>query len=335
MMLSYNDYLTEEQKSRPLTAGGKAGDYHFDKYIKPHIASGKQTNLKLVNDHPHGKAGDSVYIHAHKQDDKGAHHVTVSTDNKSHFHVKQSELRKPSKPSNKGHEFESKFVHRLKSAGIMPKTHSGAGSSAGSDATFLNKKVSHKEHGKGGKRRIFRGETKGKNAAWGQLTIHHSDEKGWHIKDENRKRRPRYAEHVEKAGVLDYMNKTEPNPKSVPEGQRTVKSHVIHHPNMEPANAYLRDHHVHVVHTEKGTYTPHHKDPTGYGFPRLRGEGMFKIRQKTQHHKPGEPIRSRTVQFAPRNSKSPVASPHDLNKDEHLHKFAAHLGHSSVKWKHT
>jgi hypothetical protein len=322
-MKSFKGFLIEEQGRGTLTASGKTGEEHQKKYIDPHIGSNKPTHV-LAKEHDDIPAGSSVKlhkvehingkIHVHAEDETGNHHV-----------IPISKLHKPgAAPKNKGHEYESKFVERMKHHKIMPEHLSGAGSSSGTDFAVENKKKG-KFHAGTVSGHLLNGETKnGTTAAMGQLTIHHTKEKGWHIKDTQRAKRPEYAKHIEKSGILKHMNKNHPDPeKEQSTSSGRAKTIEIKHPNLHPAEGYLKDHHVHVLQVGgHGTYKVGEKDETGHGLPSISGKGKWRIREKQKGNKS-----ARTVAFHPDGVKGLNKSHIDLDKDEDLHKFKKTLGH--------
>jgi hypothetical protein len=320
-MKSFRTYIVEGRGI--LTASGSAGEDHKKRYIDPHLGSDKPTHV-LAKEHDDLPKGSAVKlhktehingkIHVHAEDETGNHHV-----------IPISKLHKPGdEPKNKGHEYESKFVDRLKKHGVMPHHMSGAGSTSGTDFA-----VEHKNKGKfvagtvSG--HLLNGETKnGTTAAMGQLTIHHNKEKGWHIKDAQKAKRPEYAKHIEKSGILDHMNKHHPDPEKehTTESGR-AKTIEIKHPNLHPAEGYLKDHHVHVLQVGgHGTYKVGEKDETGHGLPSISGKGKWRIREKQKGNKG-----ARTVAFHPDGVKGLNKSHVDLDKDEHLESFKKTLGH--------
>jgi len=236
-----------------------------------------------------------------------------------------SKMHKPGEaPTNKGHDYESKFVDRLKHHGIMPHHLSGAGSTGGTDFAVENrqKKTVHNGTVSGS---LLNGETKdGVTAAMGQLTIHHTKEKGWHIGDAAREKRPLYAKQIEKSGVLAHMNKHFKNPnKATTTESGRAKTIEIKHPDLDPAHAYLQDHHVHVLQVGGyGTYSVGKKDETGHGLPNISGKGSWRIREKQKGNKS-----ARTVAFHPDGKSGLNKSTYDLDKDEDLFKFKKTLGH--------
>jgi hypothetical protein len=320
-MKSFRSYLIEGRGT--LTASGDTGEDHKKRYIDPHVGSSKPTHV-LAKEHDDVPAGSSVKIHK-VEHINGKIHVHAEDETGNHHVIPISKLHKPGdEPKNKGHEYESKFVDRLKKHGIMPHHLTGAGSTSGTDFSVENKKKGHFHAGivSG---HLLNGETKnGTTAAMGQLTIHHTKELGWHIKKRQKEKRPEYAKHIEKSGILDHMNKHH----SDPEKEETTKSGrsktiEIKHPNLHPAEGYLKDHHVHVLQVGGyGTYKVGKKDETGHGLPSISGKGQWRIREKQKGNKS-----ARTVAFHPDGTKGLNKSHVNLDKDEDLHKFKKTLGH--------
>jgi hypothetical protein len=320
-MKSFRSYLIEGRGI--LTASGATGEDHKKRYIDPHVGSSKPTHV-LAKEHDDVPAGSSVKIHK-VEHINGKIHVHAEDETGNHHVIPISKLHKPGdEPKNKGHEYESKFIDRLKKHNIMPHHLTGAGSSSGTDFAVENKKKS-RFHAGVASGHLLNGETKnGTTAAMGQLTIHHTKEKGWHIKNTQKAKRPEYAKHIEKSGILKYMNKHHQNP----EEEKPTKSGrsptvVIKHPNLHPAEGYLKDHHVHVLQVGgHGTYKVGEKDETGHGLPSISGKGQWRIREKHKGNKS-----ARTVAFHPDGIKGLNKSHVDLDKDEDLHKFKKTLGH--------
>lgn len=322
-MKSFRGFLIEEQGRGTLTASGKTGEDHQKRYIDPHIGSDKHTHV-LAKEHDDIPAGSSVKLHK-VEHIKGKIHVHAEDETGNHHVIPISKLHKPGEaPKNKGHEYESKFVERMKHHKIMPEHLSGAGSSSGTDFAVENKKKG-KFHAGTVSGHLLNGETKnGTTAAMGQLTIHHTKEKGWHIKDTQRAKRPEYAKHIEKSGILKHMNKNHPDPeKEQSTSSGRAKTIEIKHPNLHPAEGYLKDHHVHVLQVGgHGTYKVGEKDETGHGLPSISGKGKWRIREKQKGNKS-----ARTVAFHPDGVKGLNKSHIDLDKDDDLHKFKKTLGH--------
>lgn len=321
-MKSFKTFIIEGRGT--LTASGATGEDHKKRYLDPHVGSNKHTHV-LAKEHDDLPAGSSVKLHKVEHID-GKIHVHAEDEAGNHHVIPASKLHKPGdQPKNKGHEYESKFVERMKKHGIMPHHLSGAGSTSGTDFAVEHKKKGHFIAGSVSGH-LLNGETKnGTTAAMGQLTIHHTKEKGWHIKDSQKAKRPEYAKHIEKSGIIDHMNKHHPDPEKehTTESGR-AKTIEIKHPNLHPAEGYLKDHHVHVLQVGgHGTYKVGHKDETGHGLPSISGKGKWRIREKQKGNKS-----ARTVAFHPDGVKGLNKSHVDLDNDEHLHKFKKTLGHN-------
>jgi hypothetical protein len=321
-MKTFKGFLITEGRGK-MTASGTAGEDHLKKYIQPHIGSQEFTHT-LAADHEDLPAGSKIKIKGAFKNLDGKIHVNAEDHVGDKHIIPISKLYKPgeAKP-NKGHDYENKFVERLKHHGVMPSHLSGAGSTAGTDFALENRKTG-KFHPGTVNGNLLNGETKdGVSAAMGQLTIHHTAEKGWHIGDAARKKRPLYAKQIEKSGILDHMNQNFPNPNKVKTTESgRAKTIEIKHPDLNPAHAYLQDHHVHVLQVGGfGTYSVGKKDETGHGLPKISGKGVWRIREKQKGNKS-----ARTVAFHPDGKNGLNKSHVDLDNDEHLFNFKKSLG---------
>lgn len=329
-MLTFKTFITEGA-GRILSKGAEA-QRHTNKYIKPFVKGGAQHaegTHTLAVDAAGMSAGDRVTLHSHHVDEKGAHHVVISKPgSKKTVAIPTSKLHKVgTQEKNKGHVYEEDFLERLKSHGIAPQDATSAGSTSGNDFPILNrkKKVTHGGRVTG---ELLHGEAKsGVTAAMGQLTIKHDPKKGgWHIPEEARAKRPEYARQIEDAGILKHMNKKyDPDKHEIPTtSSGRAKSITMSHPDMGPADAYLRDHHVHVLQVGGGfgTYRVGDEDVTGHGLPKLEGEGKWTVREKQAGNK-----KARTVMFQPAGRKSLKKSHVNLDNDDHIEAFKRTLGH--------
>lgn len=317
--------LEEQQNAGVIAASGKDADRHAQKYLHPHVKSGVFSHT-MAKDHGSISAGSQVKVHKVESID-GKTHVHVEDEAGNKERVLSSKLHKPGvKTENKGHVFENAFIDHLKKHGLMDKDAKGAGSSAGTDFHVINKKTNTKHTGKlqhNGATEL-NGETKQDHtAAMGQITIHHSKEKGWHIGDEARAKRPEYAKHVDEH-IIPHMNKHYPNG---PKDQRVTESGRaasirIKHPDMEPGHAYLKDHHVDLLHVGggKGTYAVG-KDKTGHGLPSVSGKGLWTVRDKAKSPN------ARTVMFQPDGRHGLNPSHVNLENEDHVKAFKKTLGH--------
>jgi hypothetical protein len=233
-------------------------------------------------------------------------------------HIIAHLLLKPifaNKSENRGHHYEKSFHKKMVDYGLTKAGSRPAGSSAGADAVIYNK-ITGKDLNIEVKQ-----DTK---AALGQLTIAYDPKKGgWHIPDDSRKGRPEYAKHIEKAGILDHMNKKYPQPETI----RTTKSGrapsiTIKHSDLSPAKAYLQDHHADIVHIgSHGTYKIGKHDASGHGLPDMEGRGKWTIRDK--HLDPNK----RTTQFQIDGKYGLDPSHVNIAYDDHLEKFKKSIGY--------
>jgi hypothetical protein len=321
MTLSFKSFLIEGRGK--MTASGSAGEDHVKKYVTPYIGAKEHTHT-LALEHEELPAGSQVKLKSVSQIN-GKYHVKAEDKVGNEHVIPISKLYKPGEtPKNKGHDYETRFVERMKLHNIMPSHLSGAGSTAGTDFAIENKKknIFHPATVDGN---LLNGETKdGVTAAMGQLTIHFAKGKGWHIGDKAREKRPLYAKQIEKSGIIEHMNKHFPDPeKTETTSSGRAKTIEIKHPDLSPAEAYLQDHHVHVVQVGgHGTYSVGKTDATGHGLPRISGKGMWRIREKQKGNK-----LARTVAFHPDGKKGLNKSHVDLDNDEHLFAFKKSIGH--------
>lgn len=332
-MLSFKTFLFET----PISSSGQSAERHIKKYIDPHIGSKTPTHT-TTKDFGSIKGGSKVRIHKKVQQyHRTLVHVSDEQGNKETMPV--SRLHKPNegKVKNKGLEFEQKFVEHLKKHGLMHSEAKGAGSTAGNDFHIINRKTGEKlkvrvhegVHDNSVNEEVLDedsihfGETKlDTSAAFGQLTIHHHPKKGWHIPEESRKKRPKYAAAIEKSGVLDAFNKHHKSAPKPEEGKK-AKSFTQKHSDLKPIHAYLADHHVDVVHVgSHGTYRAGEHDKTGHGLPKMEGHGKWLVRQKTDNPN------HRTVQFSPDGKKGLKPSHVDIMREDHMEAFKKSLGHS-------
>lgn len=324
-MLKFNQFITEAVGK--IAGTGASAIRHKVKYVDPYLESGEYTHTLAVK---HGNLEPGHKLMLHKVEEIGGKFHVHATDQHINQHlIPVSKLQKPGEEKpNKGHKFEQDFIDRLKHHKLMPQEAQGAGSSSGTDFVLINKKKKSLHPGKvKSDHDLFHGETKeGVTAAMGQLTIRHTPENGWHIPDEARNKRPEYAKQIEKAGLLKHMNETQDPEKHkiVTTDSGRAKTITMKHPNLDPANAYLKDHHVHVLHVGGGfgTYSVGDKDPTGMGLPKVSGQGKWVIREKQLGNKS-----ARTIAFHPDGKKGLNKSHINLDNDEHIGLIKKALGH--------
>lgn len=308
-----------------IAASGREMERHQQKYVTPFLKSEGPTHV-LANDHGEMEAGTKLKLHKTEMINNKLHvHASDEQGNKQIIPV--NKLHKPGElAKNLGHSYEADTFARFQKHGLTPKDAKPAGSSSGTDVPIVNKK---RQMIHGGKitsgEDILHGEVKqGTTAAFGQLTIRHEDKKGWHIPDDARGRRPKYAAEIEKSGIIQHMNKHYPDPDKVETTESgRAKSITFKHPDLKPAESYLQDHHVHVLHVGSGygTYHVGDKDETGHGLPAISGKGKWTVRDK--HRNP----KTRTVMFQPDGAKGLNKSDVNLDDDGHIKLFAKSLGH--------
>lgn len=328
MTISYKNFILNLLEARGfIKSFGSEAERHKKKYLEPYIGSETHTH-EVGTAHPELPAGTKVKIHSVYTGNDNKTHAVVSSENNKEITVPVSKLHKPGEEHvNLGTKYESDFVDRMRKHGLVPENFTAAGSTAGADVLVVNKKKNTTHPGKVmGENSVFQGEVKQDvTAAMGQLTIRHSKEKGWHIPDDARSKRPKYAAEIEKAGILEHMNREVPEPsKSETTASGRAKNIVIEHPDLNPADAYLQDHHAHFVQVGSGfgTYKVGKKDETGHGLPGLQGKGKWTIREKQVGNKS-----ARTVMFQPNGKKGLKKSHVNLDDDRDLTEFKKTLGH--------
>lgn len=313
------EILDEALRSKPMTASGVEGDSHVEKFVKPFIGrTDTHTTHREFRD-PESRhvisSGSKITIHGHEVVN-GKHHAIVSKSGSSQkVRMPISNILKPTNTANAGIEHEDTFAKHLNRHGLM--TGRGGGSSERHDFHLENKNSGTKIHG----------ETKSSlSAAFGQATLSHTSERGWHFSDATKARFPHYTHAVENSTVtrggvrkslIGHINDTFGAPNKIKKSSENVYSD---HSNLHPAHAYLRDHDVDVLHVgTHGTFRAGHsavKDRTSLGLPVASGGGRFRVRQKDRN--------GLTVQF---NVSHLEKSPVDMSKSEHLSAIKRKLGH--------
>lgn len=338
-MLSFIQYISEVK----LNSSGQKSDYDSNKYIKPFV-SGQPAHTsgshEVDRDIGHLKANDKVTLHAHKVID-GVHHVVVSKPGSSNrITITTNKIKKQSFAKNIGFEQEAKLIHHLNSHGLMSGT--GAGATAGNDFHLIDKRLGKGKHIKiAGSEGItttkspVTGEHKSNlTAAFGQITLNrHPKTQKWHISDKARAKRPEYAAAVENASItvngkkkkiIDHLNSLQGPEYKPPVRRKTAEEIMSDDHDLAPAHAYMRDHHVDVVHIDShGTYRAGKSekiDKHKLGLPKLQGIGRFRIRERTGK------ANARMVQFSVRKL---VKSHTNIGTDEDAKKIKKILGHQN------
>ena len=318
----------------PIRASGFKAKRHKSKYIVPFIGSQDYTHKlgKTVGDLEVGcpiRIVKSIQI-------KGIEHVWFEAEgDPDTIHLAMvSKLQKPESipVNNVGLKYEQELVYQLSGHGIAEPE--GAGSTGGYDLKLIKMHQICNSR----KRETVIGEVKSHpvDAAFGQLTINFDYDTGWIITDKNRKLRPTYAKRVDEMldaphpeltfmTVRQFLNHYH-HPDDPLMGGIRAKSFRIEHPDMKPAESYLNDHDTSVVQVGgHGLYKTGKYDVTGCGLPRLKGKGLWLIRQK------GENIETRCVQFKARKKSSFVNSHLDLDNPEDVIKIAIMMGHKKMR----
>lgn len=345
-MFDLKRFILEEARNRllseaKLSASGSRAQYHADKYIRPFLQGQpehKPLSHEIEGDVGGFKAGDKVTMHSHHIDDKGIHHVVVSKPGTKKTAIPISKIKKVSGRKNIGFEQESKLVNHLNGHGLMQG--SGAGSTAGNDFHLIDKRGKSKKKISGSEgvttsESSVTGEHKSNlTAAFGQITLTRHPQTGlWHINDKARANRPEYAKAVENATItvngkrkklIDHMNDVQGRNYRKPAGRATAEDISSDDHDLSPAHAYMRDHHVDLVHLDShGTYRAglsQNKDRHNIGLPSLSGTGRFRVRQKDRNND-----KARTVQFMIR--KLPKSDVH-IGTDEGAQQMKKVLGHT-------
>lgn len=306
-----------------MVGSGPDAKRHAEKYITPYV--GQKETHTLKKDVEHIPAKTKVTVHGHKVID-GKHHAVVSGGGSTKkINVPFTHVNKPVVAKNKGLDYESKFVKTLNKHGLM--SGKGAGATSGNDFHLINKKTGEVHHGKVAEH-AYQGESKKDlSAAYGQASLSHHPKKGWHFADKTKERFPHYTSAIEKATVtvgkkkvplLKHVNSQFGTPHPEKKSSHNIYSDTT---DLHPAHAYMKDHHVDVLHIgSHGTYRAglsHHKDRTPLGLPKTEGEGRYRVRQKHRN--------SLTVQF---NIKKLEKSSVHLDNPEHLNSVKKKLGHT-------
>lgn len=318
-MITFKDYI----KEAVIKAKGDDSDRQIEKYVKPFLK--KNNTHTLAKDVEGIKKGTKVSVVKHQKKD-GTNHITISHPKlKKNISIPASHLNKPQVDDNKGVTYERNLIKKLKSKGLMDKKSAGAGNTAGNDFHLMDARG--KKH-KGREVDNHTGETKENlKAAFGQVTIHHTKEKGWHVPEDSKKNRPKFSSSLEKAKVtddkgvtrsfLDHLNKH----VGAPNEKNHSKNVYSDHTDLQPMHNYLHDHDVGVLHIgSHGTYRAgkyQKKDGTGVNFPEAKGKGKFRARFRK--NRPGM-----FIEFRPHELEK---SHLDLMNNDHIEHIRKKLGH--------
>jgi len=331
-MFDLKTFILNEAKNRllqeattALTASGYKAERHTKKYILPFIGQ-KNTHI-LKRDVSGLKAGSSVTIHSTKVID-GVHHAVISSNDGKKIQIPHSALEKPKSVlknvGEAGFKKETELGNKLKAHGLMDAETPTAGSSTKYHDFHLISKRKNKKF-TGIEKQQIGGESKiSLKAKMGAISFHHTPEKGWHIKDEIRKKKPKFAAAIENATVngkplLQHMNKHWGDPSKTDKLPNITTDGT----DLHPLHAYASDAGVDVLHVHShGTFrvgSSEKRDRTGLNLPKPEGSGRFTIGPE----RAGGAVHGAFRPLAKGFEKSSV----DLMNDEHLKNIKKLLGH--------
>jgi hypothetical protein len=331
-MFDLKKFILEEAKNRFLleaktgiVSSGYKAERHTKKYIVPFIGQ-KNTHI-LRRNVPGIDSGSKVTIHSTRVIN-GIHHAVISSNDGKKIEVSHSVLDKPSSAvkntGDAGFKKETELGDKLKSHGLMdPETPTAGSSTKYHDFHLISKRKNKRFAGI--EKKQIGGESKiSLKAKMGAISFHHTPEKGWHIKDENRKKKPKFASAIENATVngkplLQHMNehwgdptKTDKLPNITTDGT-----------DLHPLHAYASDAGVDVLHVHShGTFrvgSSEKRDRTGLNLPKPEGSGRFTIGPE----RAGGAVHGAFRPLSKGFEKSNV----DLMNDEHLNNIKKLLGH--------
>lgn len=321
-MLSFKKFISEANLS-----GGVDAHNHAKKYLDPYIQRGELGSHTLSKGHDGIEDNSSITIHGHGIDEKGKRYAEVSSLNNptKRVRVPFSKIKKPVSQKNKGFDYETSLVNRLNQHGLMAGT--GAGFSGANDFHLINKRKNKVHEGTAVESQTQGESKKDLSAAFGQASLKHHPEKGWHFDEKTRKRFPEYVRSIENASItvdgkskslLDHVNDTYGPPDPEKKSSTNLYSDQT---DLSPMHSYLKDHNVDVLHVgSHGTFRAGQsgdEDRTGTDLPKAEGNGRFRVRQKHRN--------SLTVQFNVRNlNKSHV----NMENDEGIQHLKQRLGHT-------
>lgn len=295
-MLKFRQFLLEEDalKLRPPMSskeGTRDNTRHLKKYFSPEKIA--DTTYRLFSKHGNMQKGDVIKV-THTKSIDGVTHAVTDKGEEIPIH----RISRPGTFSNRGAEYERALADRLKQRGLMHSTSSTAGFSSGVDFHIKDKNGN-----------VHPGEAKhSTDADFGQLTLSHTPEKGWHISDAARQRHPEYAKHIENAKVGDKSYLEHINSSFGPPGTNIGKVVRSDSTDLEPLHGFYGKKASILQVGTHGAYSI--GDNKTFGFPRASGSGVFKTRQKKTN--------SLTVHFRVQHLNP---SEHSLDKEDTLSKI--------------
>jgi hypothetical protein len=312
----------EKLEEALMRGSGAQGARHVKKYITPYLNK-PDSHVLGRNAGPY-KAGDSVTIHSHEEEN-GSHFATVSKNGGEKVKLNISGIHKPQgaavQKNKAGFDKENELAEKLKQHGLMDKNTKTAGSTGGVDFHVINKKTSTKHLGSSA--HTLGGESKiSLKAKMGAIALSHTPEKGWHVSERSAKAKPHFASSIEKATVngkplLNHLNEH----WGAPTAEKHLKNVTTDATDLHPVHAYLSDHKVDILHIHThGTFRgglSEKKDRTGMGLPKPAGTGRFTV---------GRERAGGTVNAAFRVHSDFSKSHVDLMNDEHLTHIKKKIG---------
>lgn len=274
-----------------LSSTGYKGKDHAEKYVFPFLLGGPEyredgythtlfstvrTETFKIDKGTRVRALNSFIAN-------DVYHTIVKVENSDdEVVVRNSKLTKPPHLIKDfalpGFEKEQKVADVLKKLNLMAPDTPTARASHGNDFHLI--KIEN------GIPIRLHGETKSHSGAkFGEMTISHTPERGWHINDKIRSRRPEFASYVESQTVngvpiFEHLNAVigTPPKRWIEPPPRIVADET----DVRPAQAYLREHNVHILHIEShGTYAvglSEESDATGLNLPSFVGRGNMVFR---------------------------------------------------------
>lgn len=171
-----------------------------------------------------------------------------------------------------GFKYEDDVANKLKKHGIMDKETKTAGSSG--DAPDAHMNISGKKHNL---------EVKAdKGAMFGQLELHHSDEKGWHVSPRAAKKYPATASHPAVKAFVKKVNQHWKKPSGDYDTDLKMGNVYHEHSDTSPIAAhYHHDRKTPYVQIGKGHGLYHfHSDEAKIGTDKLEGKTQLRARMK-------------------------------------------------------
>ena len=173
-----------------------------------------------------------------------------------------------------GFNYENQVANKLKKHGIMDKSTKTAGSSG--DAPDAHMNINGKRHSLEVK--------KDKGAMFGQLELHHSDEKGWHVSPRAAAKYPATANHPAVKSFVKEVNKRWGKPSGNYETDLKMGNVYHEHENASPIAAhYHEDRKTPYVQIGGGHGLYHFsKDEAHLGTKQLSGHTQLRARMKAR-----------------------------------------------------